>query len=85
MTTADLFRKTRRSRRQAEVYVDRELVGIVAGEGDLTPAMRAHGVTMIDLKGILSGRQRVRTFRCNGMVRIVGVDAVPSLASILAA
>ena len=85
MQTPDLFARSRKCRRLAEVFINQQSIGLVAGDTDITPTMRAHGITMTDLKPVLAGRTRARTFRCNGMVRIVAVEAVPSLATILAA
>lgn len=85
MTTADLFTATRKHARVAEVFLDQHSLGLVACEGDITPAMRSHGVTMNDLAPVLKGRVRGRTFRCRGKVRIVGVTSVASISALAAA
>lgn len=84
----DLFavkRRRKRTQRVAEVFIDGESLGHVRGPAQITKRMRAHGITEKDLEPVLAGKRRVRTFHCNGQVRIAVVENVPRLASILAA
>jgi len=83
----DLFPVMRRHRREraAQVFVDNVSLGLVLRSSHITPAMRAHAITIKELEPVLAGKIRVRTFRCNGQVRIVAVEGIPQLSRILAA
>ena len=72
--TGDLLRRRppRRPSRVADITVDGHRLGTLQSVDDITPAMRAHGITAGDLKPVLSGRRQVRHFLCGGDVRIVG-------------
>ena len=70
-------RGARRPRFVADVTVDGHRMGTLASPQEITPAMRAHGITASDLKPVLAGRRRVRQFVCGGAVRIVGRLRVP--------
>lgn len=72
--TGDLLgrRRSRGPLRVADITVDGHRLGTLQSVDDITPAMRAHGITASDLKPVLSGRRQVRHFLCGGTVRIVG-------------
>jgi len=84
----DLFpvkRRRKRTQRVAEVFIDNVSLGHVLNPAQITQRMRVHGITLKDLDLIWSGKRQVRTFRCNGQVRITVVESAASLANILAA
>lgn len=62
----------------ADILVDGHRLGRVQSAHDITPAMRAHGITAGDLDRVMRGRVRVRQFRCNGVVRIIGIPVPKS-------
>ncbi|AGG89041.1 hypothetical protein [Rhodanobacter denitrificans] len=69
---------TRRRRFGASVIVDGHSLGLLTETNQLTPAMRAHGITAADLSPVLTGRRCGRQFLCNGEVVIRRVLLMPA-------